>query len=194
MMSDKDDIWSYLTHQSTIDTDLHVTETEGWCTGLDGRLPTSFESYLRLMKVFSTKCQFIIIGKVKDYRDKHPELKPWRNGYICFYSLNFAFEAKNIELIVALRQLLQVPPVTLLTPHIAKYAGSRKEASDDMDRYFKQYNDHVTIKGVHFVILYQHDIPYVRQFFRTTNINWIDHHYEKWEMTRPQDLVSDDEI
>lgn len=184
-----ENIWSYLTHQSTIDTEPQVTKTEVMCTG-----PTSFQSYLHLMEVFSTKCQFIMIGKVKDYRDKHPELKPWRSGYICFYSLNFAFEAKNIELIIALRQLLQVPPSTRLTPHIAKYAGTRKEASDDMDRYFKQYNHHVTIKGIHFVILHQHDMPYVRQFFRKANMNWVDHHYERWETIRPQDLgASDDE-
>ncbi len=192
-MSEKDDIWSYLTHQSTNDTYPQITETEGMCTGPDNRPPTSFQSYLHLMEVFSTKCQFIMIGKVKDYRDKHPELKPWRSGYICFYSLNFAFEAKNIELIVALRQLLQVPPSTRLTPHIAKYTGTRKEASDDMDRYFKQYNHHVTIKGIHFVILYQHDMPYVRQFFRKADMNWVDHHYERWETIRPQDLVSDDD-
>jgi hypothetical protein len=188
-MSEKDDIWSYLTHQSTIDIEPHVTETEGLCP--NG--PTSFQSYLHLMEVFSTKCQFITIGKVKDYRDKYPELKSWRSGYICFYSLNFAFEAKNIELIVALRQLLQVPPSTQLMPHIAKYAGTRKEASDDMDRYFRQYNHHVTIKGVHFVILHKRDMPYVRQFFRQANMNWVDHHYERWERIRPQDLVSDDD-
>lgn len=191
-MSEKDDIWSYLTTQRTIDTEPH-TETEGICTGPDNQPPTSFQSYLHLMGVFSTKCQFIMIGKVKDYRDKHPELKPWRSGYICFYSLNFAFEAKNIELVVALCQLLQVPPSTRLTPLIAKYVGTRKEAAEDMDRYFGQYNHHVTIKGVQFVILHQHDIPYVRQFFRKTNMNWVDHHYERWERIRPQDLVSDDE-
>ena len=186
-MSEKDDIWSYLTHQNTIDTELQVTETE-W-----GKHPTSFHSYLRMTEVFSTKCQFIIIGRVKDYRDKHPELKPWRNGFLCFYSLNFAFEAKNIELIVELLQLLQVPPSIQLTPYIVKYIGSRKEASDDMDRYFKQYSHHVRIKGVHFVILNRHDIPYVKQFLRSTDMAWVDYHYERWETIRPPELVSDDE-
>lgn len=190
-MSEKDDIWSYLTKQSEIDVEPRCLDTEGWPDGLTG--VHSFQSYLHQVEIFSTKCQFIKIGKVMDYKDKHPELKPWRSGYLCFYSLNFAFEAKNIELLVALQQLLQVPPSTRLLPHVAKYAGTRKEASDDMDRYFKQYNHHVTIKGVHFVILHKYDMPYVRQFFRKANMNWVDHHYERWETIRPQDLVSDDD-
>lgn len=185
-MSEKDDIWSYLTKQSAIDTYPQILETDDWSDGLTDVY--SFQSYLHLMEVFSTKCQFIKIGKVMDYRDKHPELKRWRSGYLCFYSLNFSFEAKNIELVVALQQLLQVPPSTRLTPDVAKYAGTRKEASDDMNRYFKQYNHHVRIKGVHFVILHQYDMPYVRQFFRKANMNWVDHHYERWETIRPQNL------
>lgn len=133
-MSEKDDIWSYLTKQSVIDTEPQVLDTEGgsWPGCLTGA--RSFQSYLHQVEVFSTKCQFIKIGKVMDYRDKHPELKPWRSGYLCFYSLNFAFEAKNIELLVALQQLLQVPPSTRLVPHVVKYVGTRKEAADDMDR------------------------------------------------------------
>jgi len=188
-MSDKDDIWSYLANQSEI-AEYHVIGSEGW-----GRYehPTSFRSYLHLADIFSTKCQFIKIGKVVDYRDKHLELKRLRSGCICFYSLNFAFETKNIELLVALQQCLQVPPGTKLVPQITKYVGSKKDAVEDMDMYFKQYNNHVTINGVHFVILHQHDLPYVRQFYRNINMNWVDHHYETWEKIRPSNLVSDDE-
>jgi hypothetical protein len=36
-------------------------------------------------------------------------------------------------------------------------------------------------------------MPNVRQFFRKVNMDWVDHHYERWEMTRTQDLVSDDD-
>jgi hypothetical protein len=180
----EDKIWSYLTYQSTLETEYFP---EGWCAQA-----TSFQSYLRLADVFSTKCQFINIGKVTDFRDKHPELKPWRSGYLCFYSLNFAFEAKNIELIVALKQLLLIPHSRLI-PHVAKYNGTKKKASDDMDRYFNQYNNHVLIKGIHFVIIHQHDIPYVRQFFRKTTMDWVDHQYETWERIRPSNLISDDD-
>lgn len=184
-MSEKDDIWLYLTNQSSIDSICQID--------LDDMKPTSFQSYLHMVEIYSTKCQFITLGKVMTYRDLHPELRPWRNGYLCFYSLNFAFEAKNIELLVALRQLLQVPSATRLVPHVAKYMGTRKEAADDMDRYFRQYNNHVTIKGVHFVILHKYEMPYVRQFFRKANMNWVDHHYETWEHIRPTDLVSSEE-
>jgi hypothetical protein len=188
-MSEKDTIWSYLTYQNTNDID-----PDNWYDDQDpDTRPTSFQKYLQTSAMFSTKCQFIVIGKVLDYRGEHPELRPWRSGYICFYSLNFMFEAKNIEILVSLQQLLQVPPTTKLIPQITKYPGTKKDAFEDMDRYFKQYNHHVTIKGVHFVILNRHDFDYVRQFFAKINTYWIDHQYEKWERVRPKNLISDDD-
>lgn len=59
-----------------------------------------------------------------------------------------------------------------------------------MDRYFKQYNDHVIIKGVHFVILHQYDLRFVRSFFRKLN---TDRQYEVWERISPDGLISDEE-
>jgi len=185
-----ENIWSYLTYQSTLDVETKIASPEGWYTNINNR-PTSFQSYLFLADIFSTKYQFIKIGKVIDYRAKHPELKPWRSGYLCFHSLNFPFEAKNIELIVALKQLLQVPPADMLVPHVTNYNGTTKEASDDMDRYFKQYDGHVTIKGVDFVILNRRDMPYVNQFLIKTNTNWVDNQRETWKHIQPS-LISDD--
>lgn len=124
-MSEKDDIWSYLAYQNTINSD--PTADKNWYETCDPyERPTSFQGYLQAASIFTPKCQYIIIGKVLDYRDKHPELRPWRSGYICFYSLNFSFEAKNIGLLAALQQLLQVPPSTKLTPQISKYPGTKK--------------------------------------------------------------------
>ncbi len=181
-MSDKDDIWLYLTYQNNLDNKHDMC----WCA-------TSFQDYIKKASVYTTKCQFIVIGKVLNYRDKHPELRPWRSGYLCFYSLNFAFEAKNIELLVALQQLLQIPHTVTLTPRVINYNGTKKEASEEMDRYFKQYINHVTIKGIHFVIIHKYDMVNIRSYLRKHNMEWVDHHYETWERIRPNGLVSDDD-
>lgn len=182
----ENNIWSYLTYQSKFETINEVTGPNGWYdTYYPIDRPISFHSYLNLAELFSTRCQFIILGKVNDYRNQYSELKHWRSGYLCFYSLNFAFEAKNLEVIVALRQLLPIPSDHKLSPIVSKFVGSKKDASDEMDRYFNQYNNHVMLKGVKFIILCQYDIPYVRQFLRKMNANWIDHHYEIWESIQP---------
>ncbi len=184
-MSKKDDIWSYLIRQSEIDED----SDDGICDPL--HRPTSFSSFLQNSSVFSSKCQFIVVGKVTYFRKIHPELRPWRSGYLCFFSLNFEFEAKNLELIVSLRESLHIPINIVLIPHVVKYPGTKKDAADDMNRYFKQYINHVVIKGVSLVILSQHDLVFVRSFLSKINMAWVDKQHERWERIRPSGLISE---
>lgn len=162
-------IWSYLEMQNTLE-DIYV----------DDEPPTSFKKFLKKSSIFTPKCQFIVLGKVTEYRENHIELKPFRNGYLCFYSLNSPFEAKNIEVFVGLQQLFQLPLNKKFLPLIAKYPGSKKNAYEDMFKYFNQYIK-VNINGIEFVILKKYEFDYVRQFFRKLNMNWIMHIYQEWD-------------
>jgi hypothetical protein len=189
-MSEKDDIWSYLTKKE-INEEEDIKDWYSICE-LHNR-PTSFTSYLHIASMFSSQINFILIGKVIDYRKKHPELRKWRSGFLCFYGLNFRNEVKNVDLLLTLHRILDIPISKTMRRQTIKYSCKKKDALEDMDRYFNQYNNHVTIKGISMIILHNYDFAYVQSFFRKLNMDWTDSQYEKWEHIRPDNLESEDE-